>query len=328
MKKIITILCLLFATSTFAAEPVHLLNASYDTTREFYDAYNKLFADYWKSKAGEDVKITQSHGGSGKQARSVIDGLRADVVTLGLAYDIDAIAEHGLIKKDWQSQFPNNSSPYNSAIVFLVKKGNPKNIKDWDDLVKPDIKILTPNPKTSGVARWNYLAAWGYALKKNNNSEDAAKEFIGKIFKNTQILDSGGRGATTNFIKRNIGDVLVTWENEALFVSRDMNKGEFEVVVPSVSILAEPPVAVIDKNTEKNGTAEVAKEYLEYLYSEPAQELIAKFYFRPSDARIAAKYADNFPKTTLLNIKDFGGWQEVQKKHFADGGIFDQIYAK
>ena len=327
MKKILLCL-LLFSSSVIAAEPVHLLNASYDTTREFYDAYNKLFADYWKSKTGEDVKITQSHGGSGKQARSVIDGLRADVVTLGLAYDIDAIAEHGLIKKDWQIQFKNNSSPYNSAIVFLVRKGNPKNIKDWDDLVKPDIKILTPNPKTSGVARWNYLAAWGYALKKNNNSEDAAKEFIGKLFKNAQILDSGGRGATTNFIKRNIGDVLVTWENEALFVSKELNKGEFEVVVPSVSILAEPPVAVIDKNTAKNGTEKVAKEYLEYLYSELAQELIAKFYLRPSDAKIAAKYANNLPKIQLINIKDFGGWQEVQKKHFADGGIFDQIYAK
>ncbi len=312
-----------------ADEQQQLLNVSYDPTRELYENYNKLFAAHWKAKTGKDVKISQSHGGSGKQARSVIDGLRADVVTLALAYDIDMIANKAkLLSPDWQSKLPNNSSPYTSTIVFLVKKGNPKHIKDWDDLVKPGVSVITPNPKTSGGARWNYLAAWGYALKKNDGDEAKAKEFVGQLYKNVPVLDTGARGATITFVERGIGDVLLAWENEAYLAVNELGRNKFDIVVPSVSILAEPPVAVVDRNAAKNGTTELATEYLKYLYSEEAQELIAKNYYRPTDAKVAAKYADKFPKVKLLNIKDFDGWAAAQKKHFDDGGTFDSIYVK
>lgn len=312
-----------------ADEHLTLLNVSYDPTREFYESYNKNFAKYWKEKTGEDIKITQSHGGSGKQARSVIDGLNADIVTLALAYDIDMIAERSkFLEPDWQSKFPNNSCPYNSTIVFLVRKGNPKNIHDWDDLVHDGVQVITPNPKTSGGARWNYLAAWGYAYKKNNNNEEAAKDFISRLFKNTPLLDTGARGSTTSFVKRQIGDVLITWENEALLITHELSKDQFEIITPSISILTEPPVAIIDKNAEKNGTIKVAKAYLEHLYALESQELLSKFYYRPSDNIVGAKYSAIFPNMRLLNIKEFGGWKDVQKKHFSDGGIFDQIYTK
>ncbi|MEI6730729.1 MAG: sulfate ABC transporter substrate-binding protein, partial [Pseudomonadota bacterium] len=301
---------------------------SYDPTREFYAEYNKLFAKHLQEKTGQVVNITQSHGGSAKQARSVIDGLKADVVTLALASDIDAIAERtNILPKDWQSKLPNNSTPYNSIVVFLVRKDNPKHIKDWNDLVRDDVSILTPNPKTSGGSRWNYLAAWSYAMKANNNSEDEAKKFIAKLFKNVPILDTGARGATTNFIKRNIGDVLITWENEALFIKNKIGKDQYEVVIPSLSILAEPPVAVLEENAKQNGTATIAKDYLEYLYSKEAQAMIAEFYYRPSNAEIAAKYASSFPTVPLVKIADFGGWKAADAKHFADGGTFDQIYS-
>lgn len=317
------------AASVPAAEPVTMLNVSYDATREFYDAYNKIFTPYWKAKTGQDLKITQSHGGSGKQARSIMDGLNADVATLALAYDIDAIAERThLLEKDWQSKLPHNSAPYDSTVVFLVRKDNPKQIHDWDDLVKDGVQVLTPNPKTSGGARWNYLAAWGYAYKKNNNSEEAAKAFIGQLFKHVPLLDTGARGATTSFTKRGIGDVLVTWESEALLITHELAKGQFEVITPSISIEAEPPVAVITKNAQKDGTEAAARDYLEHLYTKDAQELIAKFYYRPSDPAVLAEHADLFPKVQMLTIKDFGGWETVQHKHFADGGIFDEIYAK
>ncbi len=310
-------------------DPIALLNVSYDPTRELYEAYNRMFIPYWKSKTGEEVSIKQSHGGSGKQARSVIDGLRADVVTLALAYDIDAIAEHAkLLSPDWQNKLPHNSCPYNSVIVFLVRKGNPKHIKDWEDLVRDDVQLLTPNPKTSGGARWNYLAAWGFALKKNNGNENAAKEFVSKLFKHTVVLDTGARGSTTNFTKRGIGDVLIAWESEALLITRDLGKDQFEIVMPSLSILAEPPVAVVEKNVEKDGTGKIANEYLQHLYSPEAQDLIARFYYRPTDNAVAAKYSGQFPTLPLLSISDFGGWKIAQEKHFSDGGIFDQIYSK
>lgn len=316
------------AVAADTTSPSTLLNVSYDPTREFYDQYNKLFVAHWKEQTGQDVKITQSHGGSGTQARSVIEGLNADVVTLALAYDIDKIAARGLIATDWQARLPHDSCPYSSAIVFLVHKGNPKHIKDWDDLVRDDVQVLTPNPKSSGGARWNYLAAWGYAYKKNNGSEDAAKEYVKKLYAHVPVLDTGARGATINYTKRGLGDVLITWESEALLIIRELDKGQFEIVTPSVSVLAEPSVAVVDKNTEKNGSQKLAQEYLFYLYSKPAQELIAKFYYRPSDSAVAAEYASTFPALTLLNIKEFGGWTKVQEKHFAEGGIFDQIYGK
>lgn len=310
------------------AQTIELLNVSYDPTRELYEDYNKAFIAHWKQlHADQDVKISQSHGGSGKQARSVIDGLKADVVTLALAYDIDAIAKKTkLIPTGWQDKFPNNSSPYTSTIVFLVKKGNPKHIKDWDDLVKPGIQVITPNPKTSGGARWNYLAAWGYALKKNNNNEAAAKDFVGKLYKNVPVLDTGARGATITFVERGIGDVLIAWENEAHLAVNQLGKDKFDIVTPPTSILAEPPVAVVERNAEKNGTTAVATEYLNYLYSHEGQEIIAKNYYRPTDPKVAAEYADKFPKLELQTIKDFGGWTEAQKKHFDDGGTFDQIY--
>ena len=315
------------ASNTANKKTVELLNVSYDPTRELYTDFNKSFAKYWKDKTGEEVTINQSHGGSGKQGRSVIEGLEADVVTLALAYDIDAIADSGLIDEEWQSEFEDNSSPYTSTIVFLVRKGNPKNIKDWDDLVKKDISIVTPNPKTSGGARWNYLAAWAYGLNKFNNDEEKVKDFVGKIYKNVEVLDSGARGATTSFVERGIGDVLIAWENEAYLTLDELGKDEFEIVVPSISILAEPPVAIVDKVAEKKGTTEVAKAYLEYLYSDEGQRIAAKNYHRPSHEKIADEYKDTFKDVNLVTIDDvFGGWREAQKKHFADGGIFDQIY--
>ncbi len=314
-----------------SAQPrVTLLNASYDPTRELYQDYNAAFSRYWKAKTGQDVIVKQSHGGSGKQARAVIDGLPADVVTLGLAYDIDAIsANGGLISGNWQSRLPNNSTPFTSTIVFLVRKGNPKHIKDWNDLVRPGVAVITPNPKTSGGARWNYVAAWGYALHQNNNDQAKARQFVAQLYKNVPVLDSGARGSTTTFVQRGIGDVLIAWENEAFLAVKELGKDKLEVVIPSYSVQAEPPVSVVDKVTNKRGTAEVAKAYLEYLYSDTAQEIAARHFYRPRSKSIADKYAAQFPKLTLFTINDvFGGWQKVQKTHFADGGIFDQIYGK
>jgi sulfate/thiosulfate-binding protein len=316
-------------TAKEAQGTVQLLNVSYDPTRELYEEYNKAFAAYWKKKTGQTVVVKQSHGGSGKQARAVIDGLEADVVTLALAYDIDAIKNKGLIKEGWQSAFPKNSSPFTSTIVFLVRKGNPKGIKDWDDLAKPGVSVITPNPKTSGGARWNYLAAWGYALKKNGGDEAKAKAFVESIFKNVPVLDSGARGATTTFVERGIGDVLISWENDALLAEKKLGKGNFEVVNPSISILAEPPVAIVDKVVDKHKTREVAKAYLDYLYSDEGQEIGAKNYYRPQSQAIAEKYKDQFPKINMFTIDEvFGGWDKAQKTHFADGGTFDQIYKK
>lgn len=310
-----------------AKPPVELLNVSYDPTRELYEAYNKAFAKYWETKANQKVTIKQSHGGSGSQGRSVIDGIQADVVTLALAYDIDAIQEKGLINADWQKRLKDNSSPYTSTIVFLVRKGNPKGIKDWNDLIKPGVSVITPNPKTSGGARWNYLAAWGYALKHNNNDENAAKDFVTKLFKNVPVLDSGARGSTTTFVERGIGDVLLAWENEAFLSLKEFGEGKFEIVVPSLSILAEPPVSVVDKVADKKGTREVAQAYLEYLYTEEGQEIAAQNFYRPRLESVAKKYEKQFPKIELLTIdKNFGGWQKAQTTHFADGGTFDQIY--
>ncbi|WP_019533755.1 sulfate ABC transporter substrate-binding protein [Paenibacillus ginsengihumi] len=310
------------------AKPVELLNVSYDPTRELYQEFNQAFAAHWKEKTGQTVAFKQSHGGSGKQGRSVIDGLEADVVTLALAYDIDAIQEAGLLQEGWQSRLEHNSSPYTSTIVFLVKKGNPKGIKDWDDLIKPGVQVITPNPKTSGGARWNYLAAYGYAYKKNNNDEAKAKEFVGQLFKNVPVLDSGARDATTTFVQRGIGDVLLAWENEAFLSIKEFGDDKFEIVVPSVSVLAEPPVAVVDKVVDKKGTREVAQAYLEYLYSEEGQTIAAKNYYRPRLAAVAQKFESQFPKVNLFTVDDepFGGWQKTQKTHFADGGVFDQIY--
>ncbi len=317
-------------TTTQEAKKVQLLNVSYDPTRELYAEYNKAFAKYWKDKKGEDIEIKQSHGGSGKQARAVVDGLEADVVTLALAYDINSVnKKQELIDKQWQKSLPNNSSPYTSTIVFLVRKGNPKGIKDWNDLVKEGVEVITPNPKTSGGARWNYLAAWGYALEKNNNDENKAKEFVKKLFENVPVLDSGARGSTTTFVERGVGDVLIAWENEAYLVEKELGKGKFDIVTPSISILAEPPVAVVNKIADKKGTKEVATEYLKYLYSEEGQEIAAKNFYRPSDEKIAKKYESQFKNVNLITIdKAFGGWDNAQKKHFDDGGIFDQIFTK
>jgi len=314
--------------SVQAAEPVELLNVSYDPTREFYEDFNTAFLRHWNDSGGREVKITQSHGGSGKQARAVIDGLQADVVTLALAYDIDVIADKAqLLSSKWQAKLPNNSSPYTSTIVFLVRKGNPKGIKDWDDLVKPGIQVITPNPKTSGGARWNYLAAWAFASQKFEADEGKIREFISALYKNVPVLDTGARGSTTTFVQRAIGDVLIAWENEAYLAQKEMGKDQFDIVTPSISILAEPPVAVVDKNAARKGTSDVAKAYLEYLYSKEGQSLAAKHFYRPSDPTIAAQYAANFPQLKMARISDFGGWGEAQKKHFDDGGIFDQIYA-
>ncbi|MDX1975869.1 MAG: sulfate ABC transporter substrate-binding protein [Rickettsiales bacterium] len=331
MKKLLwlTVALTALTTSARAAETIELLNVSYDPTRELYDEINPLFVQDWKTKTGQDIKITQSHGGSGKQARSIIDGLKADVATLALAYDIDVIAEKGkLLPDNWQAKLPHNSSPYTSTIVFLVKKGNPKNIKDWDDLVREGVQVITPNPKTSGGARWNYLAAWGFAKEKFNGDEAKIKEFIGKLFKNVPILDTGARGSTITFVQRGIGDVFISWENEAFLAKQEFGKGAFEIVAPSVSILAEPPVAVVEKNTAAKGTTEIAKAYLDFLYTPAAQEVIAKHYYRPIDETVKAKYADKFPNVRLLNISDFGGWKAAQKQHFDDGGTFDEIYKR
>ena len=311
-----------------AGAAVSLLNVSYDPTRELYQDFNAAFAKHWKEKTGEAVTVRQSHGGSGKQARSVIDGLDADVVTLALAYDIDALYERGrLIPKDWQKRLPNNSAPYTSTIVFLVRKGNPKGIKDWDDLVKPGVAVVTPNPKTSGGARWNYLAAWGYALKRNGNDEAKARDFVARLYKNVPVLDTGARGSTTTFVERGIGDVFVSWENEAFLAVKELGPDKLQVVVPSLSILAEPPVAVVDKVADRHGTRKVAQAYLEYLYSPDGQDIVGRHYYRPRLASAAAKYADQFSKVDLFTVDEvFGGWQKAQSTHFADGGIFDQIF--
>ena len=309
---------------------VTLLNVSYDPTRELYQEYNAAFAKHWQKKTGDTVTVQQSHGGSGKQARAVIDGLEADVVTLALAYDIDAIAEKsGLIRKNWQSDLPGSSSPYTSTIAFLVRKGNPKGIKDWDDLVKPGVSVITPNPKTSGAARWNYLGAWGYALLKSNRDEAKAKDFVAKLFKNVPVLDTGARGATTTFVQRGIGDVLINWENETLLAGRELGPDKFDIVVPPSSILAEPTVAVVEKVADKHGTIEAARAYLEYLYTKEGQEIVAKHFYRPVDAEVAAKYASQFPKLTLFTLAEIvGDWKKANQIHFADGGVFDQIYGQ
>jgi len=306
----------------------HLLNVSYDPTREFYEEYNKLFQQHWKATTGQDVQINQSHGGSGKQARAVIDGLEADVVTLALGYDIEAIAERGLVDSKWQTRLPHNSTPYTSTIVLLVRKGNPQHIKDWPDLIRPGVKVITPNPKTSGGARWNYLAAWGYALRASHNNEAGAREYMRKLFANVPVLDTGARGSTTTFVQRGVGDVLIAWENEALLAQKEQ-PGQFEIVIPSATILAEPPVAVVDKVAQKHGTEKIAHAYLEYLYSPEAQELAAKYYYRPRNGSVAARYASVFPKVnTFTVVQGCGSWQAAQARHFADGGTFDQIFEK
>jgi sulfate transport system substrate-binding protein len=310
--------------SAAVAQEVKLLNVSYDPTRELYQEFNAAFAKAWLAKTKQTVTIQQSHGGSGKQARSVIDGLEADVVTLALAYDVDAIAKAGLLPANWQARLPHNSAPYTSTIVFLVRKGNPKKIVDWPDLARPGIAVVTPNPKTSGGARWNYLAAWGWAAKKYG-SDAKAKDFVAKLYKNVPILDTGARGSTITFVERGIGDVLLAWENEALLAVKQMGAGKFDIVTPSVSILAEPPVAVVDKVANKHKTAAAARADLEYLYTPEGQESAAKHYFRPTDPGVAAKYAAQFPKIELFSIQAFGGWAKVQPAHFGDGGVFDQI---
>jgi sulfate transport system substrate-binding protein len=311
-----------------APKPVILLNVSYDPTRELYEDFNQQFAAYWKTKTGQDVTIRQSHGGSGKQARSVIDGLEADVVTLALAYDIDQISDKGgLLPSNWQTRLPNNSSPYTSTIVLLVRKGNPKQIHDWGDLIKPGVTVITPNPKTSGGARWNYLAAWAWALRQPGGSEASAKDFVRKLYRNVPVLDAGARGSTTTFVERGIGDVLIAWENEALLAMKEMGPGKFEVVAPSLSILAEPPVAVVDKVANKHGTREVAQAYVEYLYSNAGQEIAAKHFYRPRNPAIAQKYQAQFPNVKMVTVDEvFGGWKKAHAVHFADGGTFDQIY--
>ena len=309
-------------------KPMTLLNVSYDPTRELYEDFNQQFAAYWKGKTGQEVTIRQSHGGSGKQARSVIDGLEADVVTLALAYDIDQIAEKGgLLPGNWQARLPYNSSPYTSTIVLLVRKGNPKGIKDWGDLARPGVSVVTPNPKTSGGARWNYLAAWAWALRQPGGSEAKAKDFVSRLYKNVPVLDAGARGATTTFVERGIGDVLIAWENEALLAIKELGQGKFEIVAPSLSILAEPPVAVVDKIAGKHGTKAVAQAYLEYLYTDVGQEIAARHFYRPRLASIAQKYVGQFPQVKLVTIDEvFGGWKKAQAAHFADGALFDQIY--
>ncbi len=320
----------LAASGVVLAQSTTLLNVSYDPTRELYQDFNAAFAKHWKATGGGNVAIRQSHGGAGKQARAVIDGLEADVVTLALAYDIDAISEHAkLFPADWQKRLPSNSSPYTSTIVFLVRKGNPKQIKDWSDLAKPGIDVITPNPKTSGGARWNYLAAWGYALKQPGGDEEKAKDLVRKIYQNVKVLDSGARGSTTTFVERGIGDVFISWENEAFLALKELGPGKFEIVVPSLSILAEPPVTVVDKVVDKRGTRKVAEAYLQYLYSEEGQDIAGKHFYRPRSPKATEKYKDQFVKVELFTIDDvFGGWQTAQKTHFSDGGVFDQIYTK
>jgi len=310
-----------------AEEEVVLLNVSYDPTRELYQEFNTAFVRHWRAETGKTVVIRQSHGGAGKQARAVIDGLEADVVTLALAYDIDEISRRGLIAPDWQKRLPNNSCPYTSTMVFLVRKGNPKNIKDWDDLVKPGVSVITPNPKTSGGARWNYLAAWGYALRHNNGDDGKAREFVTRLYRNVPVLDSGARGSTTTFVQRGIGDILITWENEAFLAMEKLGKGSVEIVVPSLSILCEPPVTVVDKVVDQHGTREVATAYLQYLYTMEGQQIAAKYNYRPSMKSVAYEHTDKFPEIEMLAIDEvFGGWHIAQKAHFADGGTFDRIY--
>ncbi len=323
--RLLVIGSLIWASSTLAAD-VTLLNVSYDPTRELYGDFNKAFAAAYQKDTGKSIEIKQSHGGSGSQARSVIDGLQADVVTLALAYDIDAIAGKNLIAKDWQAKLPQNASPYTSTIVFLVRKGNPKGIKDWDDLIKKNVQVITPNPKTSGGARWNYLAAWGYGLKKFG-SADKAKTFIGDIFKNVPVLDTGARGSTVTFVERGVGDVLLAWENEAFLAVKEFGKDKFEIVAPPLSILAEPPIAVVDTVADKKGTRAAAEAYLKYWYTKEGQEIAARNFYRPRDAAVGEKYADSFAKVDLFTIDDvFGGWTKAQKEHFGEGGVFDQIY--
>ncbi|ESS68701.1 sulfate-binding protein Sbp [Methyloglobulus morosus KoM1] len=325
IQIVVSIFALFLSSQAFAERT--MLNVSYDPTRELYKEYNPLFIKHWQEQTKETVDVQQSHAGSGKQSRAVIDGLEADVVTLALAYDVDQLySKARLIPENWQTLLPSNSSPYTSTIVFVVRKGNPKQIKDWSDLTKDGVGIVTPNPKTSGGARWNYLAAWAYALKHNSNSEDTAKAFVGKLFKNAAVLDTGARGSTTSFVEREIGDVLITWENEAYLVLKEFGQDKYEVVTPSFSILAEPPVTVVEKVAKKNGNVDIAKEYLNYLYSKEAQEVIAKNFYRPIDKEVAAKYTKQFPDIELVTISELGGWNDVQKKHFADDGIFDQIY--
>ena len=326
MKKLLlSIAAAGLAAGSLVAKDLTILNVSYDPTRELYTDFNQAFAKYWKEKSGDNISINQSHGGSGKQARSILDGIEADVATLGLAYDIDELAaKGGLVPADWQKRLPHNSSPYTSTIVFIVRKGNPKGIKDWGDLTKEGVSVITPNPKTSGGARWNFLAAWAWALRQNNGDEAKAKEFVTRLFKNVPVLDSGARGSTITFSERGIGDVLLAWENEAYLVQKE-KPGEFEIVTPSLSILAEPPVTVVDKVVDKRGTRAVATAYLEYLYSDVGQDLIGKNFYRPSSDSAKAKYP--FPKLELVTIDDtFGGWGAAQKKYFADGGVFDSIY--
>jgi sulfate/thiosulfate-binding protein len=326
-KLLLAALSAVFFSTVAAHADRSILNASYEPTRRFYSAVNKAFAEHWQKEHGEKIRIYQSHAGSGAQARAVSFGLEADVVTLALAYDIDAISERaGLLPKDWQQRLPENSAPYTSTIVFLVRKGNPKQIRDWPDLIKEGVSIVTPNPKTSGGARWNYMAAWGYALEQNGNDEGKARDFMAQLYKNAPVLDTGARGATITFTRRAIGDVLIAWENEALLASREISPDEFEVVVPSVSILAEPPVAVVDKVVDKRGTRAIAEDYVKFLYATEAQEIAARFYFRPRQAEIAERSRDRFPELKLMNIDQFGGWSKVQKTHFSDGGVFDQIY--
>jgi sulfate transport system substrate-binding protein len=330
MKKslFLALSALLLATTGLQAAEVTLLNVSYDPTRELYAEFNAAFAKEWQKQSGNVVTVQQSHGGSGKQARAVIDGLEADVVTLALAGDIDAIGDKAkLLPSDWQKRLPHNSSPYTSTIVFLVRKGNPKGIKDWNDLIKPGVAVITPNPKTSGGARWNYLAAWGYALKQNQGDEAKAKAFVTALFRNVPVLDSGARGSTTTFVQRGLGDVLLAWENEAFLALKEFGSDKFEIVAPSISILAEPPVAVVDSVVDKHGTRQVAEAYLNYLYSNEGQEIAGRNFYRPQDPAVAKKFAQQFPKLALLAIdKDFGGWKAAQEKHFKDGGTFDQIY--
>jgi len=327
MRRLLTAFTLALAATGTLAQTT-LLNVSYDPTRELYQDFNKAFAANWKAKTGETVSIKTSHGGSGKQARSVIDGLEGDVITLALAYDIDAVADHKLLPLDWQKRLPNNASPYTSTIVFLVRKGNPKGIKNWPDLARSGVEVITPNPKTSGGARWNYLAAWGYALQ-NGGTPASAQDFVKRIYANTKVLDSGARGSTTTFVERGIGDVLIAWENEAFLAVKELGPEKFEIVTPSVSILAEPPVAIVDKVVDKRGTRKQAQAYLEYLYSPEGQELAAQNYYRPTDAKVAAKYAKQFQPVKLFKLGDyFGTWRQAQKTHFDDGGVFDQIYSK
>ncbi|MCL5768428.1 sulfate ABC transporter substrate-binding protein [Acinetobacter sp. ANC5681] len=327
MKTVIAAALLALGLNSIAQAATTFLNVSYDPTREFYQEYNQAFGQYWKQRTGQEVDFKQSHGGSGKQARSVIDGLQADVVTLALANDIDEIANAGLIRKDWQKQFKNNSAPYTSTVVFLVRKGNPKNIRDWNDLTKEGVEIITPNPKTGGAPRWIYLSAWGYALKQPGGNETKARDLVKKLYQNVKVLDSGARGSLTTFAERGIGDVLLSWENEALLATQGLGKDKYDIVYPSISILAEPSVAIVDKTVDKDGNRNLARGYLNFLYSPLGQELAAKHYFRPRNPQIAAKYAKQFPKIKLFSINDvFGGWAKAQKTHFVNGAIFDQIY--